>query len=77
MLRDTPSATIVRATIDLGHSLGYTIVAEGVEDEATRGRLGELGCDLIQGFLLARPMRADDLTPWLGRPSDTVATRLS
>ncbi len=70
LLHDPSSATIVRATIDLGHSLGYAVVAEGVEDDATRARLVSLGCDLIQGFLLARPMPADDLTPWLGRPSE-------
>jgi diguanylate cyclase (GGDEF)-like protein len=56
--------TIVRSTIDLGHSLGLVVVAEGVEDAATLTMLGDLGCDLAQGFFIARPMPATGLTNW-------------
>jgi diguanylate cyclase (GGDEF)-like protein len=50
---------IVSSTIQLAHSLGMRVVAEGVEDEATQERLAELGSDLIQGFHLSRPMPPD------------------
>lgn len=56
---------IVRTTIDMCHSLGYTVVAEGVEDEATLKLLDEMGCDLIQGYILTRPLRFDDMISWL------------
>ncbi len=50
------SEAIVKAIIALGHSMGSVIVSEGVETEAQRRRLLELGCTLIQGYLVARPM---------------------
>ena len=56
---------IVRAIIDLGRHLGLEVVAEGVEDEATWDVLAGLGCDLVQGWHLARAMPADALLPWL------------
>ncbi len=46
---------IVRSTIDLAHALGQTVVAEGIEDEATYRMLGRLGCDVGQGYHLGRP----------------------
>lgn len=51
---------IVRATIDLGHELGASVAAEGIEDEATRRWLLEAGCDVGQGFVIARPMPPDE-----------------
>jgi EAL domain-containing protein (putative c-di-GMP-specific phosphodiesterase class I) len=53
---------IVRTTIELGHSLGLRVVAEGVEDSATCELLASFGCDLAQGFFLARPLPADEVT---------------
>jgi diguanylate cyclase (GGDEF)-like protein len=58
-------AFIVRATIDLGRNLGLRVVAEGVESESIWNRLGELGCDVAQGYYLRRPAPAAELTPWL------------
>jgi EAL domain-containing protein (putative c-di-GMP-specific phosphodiesterase class I) len=58
-------ATLVRSMIDLGHSLGLHIVAEGVEDTATWARLQQMGCDLAQGYLVSRPMPGAHLLPWL------------
>jgi EAL domain-containing protein (putative c-di-GMP-specific phosphodiesterase class I) len=55
----------VRATVDLGRRLDITVTAEGVEDQATWAKLAELGCDLGQGFWLARPMDAVALERWL------------
>jgi diguanylate cyclase (GGDEF)-like protein/PAS domain S-box-containing protein len=52
---DASDAAIVRAAIDLGHSLGLEVVAEGVESEAVRRHLAELGCDTLQGFHFGRP----------------------
>jgi EAL domain-containing protein (putative c-di-GMP-specific phosphodiesterase class I) len=46
---------IVAATIDMAHALGMIVAAEGVETEAQRQRLVELGCDRAQGYLLAQP----------------------
>jgi EAL domain-containing protein (putative c-di-GMP-specific phosphodiesterase class I) len=58
--------TIVGSTIALGHSLDLVVVAEGVEDGATLELLRDLGCDLVQGYEVARPMPAADLMQWIG-----------
>jgi diguanylate cyclase (GGDEF)-like protein len=64
-LDDATNHAIVRSTIDLGHNLGLRVVAEGVETiEAWRALL-RLDCDVVQGFLLAGPLHADELTPLL------------
>jgi diguanylate cyclase (GGDEF)-like protein len=70
MVDDESSATIVRATVELGHGLGYAVVAEGVENTETRQRLTALGCDAIQGFVIARPMPADQAAEWIGRATN-------
>jgi len=56
---------IVRSTIELAHSLGPTVVAEGVEDETTKEILIRYGCDRAQGYFFARPCSADDFMAWL------------
>ena len=56
---------IVRAIVDLGRHLGLQVVAEGVEDQATWDLLADTGCDLVQGWHLARPMPTDALPGWL------------
>jgi len=61
MLDSEDDAVIVRSTIDLGHNLGLEVVAEGVETEQARGRLEGLGCDVVQGFLLSRPVPAEQI----------------
>jgi EAL domain-containing protein (putative c-di-GMP-specific phosphodiesterase class I) len=58
-------AVIVRSIVDLAHNLGVTVVAEGVEDEATMRRLISYGCDTAQGFYFSRPMPAAELSEWL------------
>jgi EAL domain-containing protein (putative c-di-GMP-specific phosphodiesterase class I) len=67
---------IVRAIVDLGRHLGLEVVAEGVEDQATWNLLASMGCDLVQGWHLGRPMPVAELVPWLrahagsgGRPA--------
>lgn len=65
-LVDNPrTQLIVRSLIQLSHSLELTVVAEGVEDEATLQMLEEMGCDQIQGFLLAPGLSATDAQAFL------------
>jgi diguanylate cyclase (GGDEF)-like protein/PAS domain S-box-containing protein len=52
-------AVIARAIINLGHSLGLEVIAEGVEEEGQLAYMRDEGCDVIQGFLLARPEPGD------------------
>lgn len=56
---------IVRSTIELAHDMGLTVTAEGVETEDILLRLGELGCDLAQGYLVSRPLAVADLDVWM------------
>jgi diguanylate cyclase len=58
---DPASSLIVASTIALAHGLGLTVVAEGVEDEATLDALVAAGCDVVQGYLLGRPVPVDEL----------------
>ncbi|MFE0699018.1 putative bifunctional diguanylate cyclase/phosphodiesterase [Streptomyces sp. NPDC058872] len=77
---DTEDAEIVRCTVDLAHSLGLLVVAEGVEDDETWERLRDLGCDAVQGWLVAAAMPPAEATSWLlargehgwRRPADTT-----
>ncbi|MEM9388276.1 MAG: EAL domain-containing protein [Pseudomonadota bacterium] len=63
--KDPRLATIVRSTVDLGHNLGLSVVAEGVEDEDAWQCLCDYGCDVAQGHYFAPPMPANELTPWI------------
>ncbi|MEZ7004038.1 putative bifunctional diguanylate cyclase/phosphodiesterase [Streptomyces sp. AD55] len=62
---DAEDAEIVRCTVDLAHSLGLLVVAEGVEDDETWERLRDLGCDAVQGWLVAAAMPPEETTAWL------------
>jgi EAL domain-containing protein (putative c-di-GMP-specific phosphodiesterase class I) len=55
---------IVRSTVGLGHNLGLSIVAEGVEDESSLAFLREVGCDIAQGFFIAKPMPPESIADW-------------
>jgi diguanylate cyclase len=61
---DSDAALIVRSVIDLGHNLGLTAVAEGVETLASMSALTGAGCDVVQGYHLSRPLPARDLLAW-------------
>lgn len=65
VLSDPSDAAIAHAIIGLAHSVGLTVIAEGVENEAQRHWLAERGCDLFQGFLLAQPMPVDEVNAFL------------
>ena len=56
---------IVRAIFAMGHSLGMKVVAEGVETQEHLDFLRNEGCDVIQGYLISRPVPADELTALL------------
>ncbi len=74
MATDEQDALIVRSTITLAHSLGIQVIAEGVEDAATADALRSLGCDMIQGYHLSRPLPLEELLQWLGaRAGERVA----
>ncbi|WP_127502373.1 putative bifunctional diguanylate cyclase/phosphodiesterase [Actinoplanes solisilvae] len=62
MAGDSSSRALVASTVELGHRLGLTVVAEGVEDEAAAQALREIGCDTAQGYHFDRPLSADALT---------------
>ncbi|MGZ4568491.1 MAG: putative bifunctional diguanylate cyclase/phosphodiesterase [Blastococcus sp.] len=66
---DPRAAAIVRHTVALAHDLGLRLVAEGVEDIATAGVLAGLGCDVAQGYAIARPMPVEDFVRWLEAPT--------
>jgi diguanylate cyclase (GGDEF)-like protein len=69
MVRDASDNVIVRSTIDLAHNMGLVVVAEGVEDEATLERLRTLGCDMVQGYFLSRPLPSDQVPAWMRGPN--------
>ena len=56
---------IVRSTIDLGHTLGLSVTAEGVESEAIKTLLKSYGCDTAQGYLYSKPLPAQDFVRWV------------
>lgn len=56
---------IVSSTIELSHKLGLSVVAEGVENEASLNMLRTMNCDHIQGYFLSRPVKSDELIEWL------------
>jgi EAL domain-containing protein (putative c-di-GMP-specific phosphodiesterase class I) len=64
MVTDARDESIVKAAIELGHSFGLDVVAEGVETAGARDLLENLGCDYAQGFLFAKPMVSSDFLAW-------------
>jgi diguanylate cyclase (GGDEF)-like protein len=75
MSGDRDLTTIVRSTIELGHSLGLKVVAEGVEDGVGFALLRELGCDGAQGYFMSPPLPADAFRRWYegSLPAQVVA----
>ncbi|MDH5191290.1 MAG: EAL domain-containing protein [Gammaproteobacteria bacterium] len=64
-------AVIVRSTIDLGHNLGLKVVAEGVETQEVMDSLKELGCEMIQGYHISRPLPVNEITEFLKKSNKT------
>ena len=65
--RSADDQTIVRSVVELGHSLGYVVTAEGVEDVASIELLRQFGCDYAQGFRIARPLVAAEFTRFVAQ----------
>ncbi|MEO6138760.1 MAG: bifunctional diguanylate cyclase/phosphodiesterase [Luteimonas sp.] len=65
MATDRASADIASLIVELGHRFGLSVAAEGVEDEATLRKLEAIGCDVVQGYLIAKPMPSAELQEWL------------
>jgi diguanylate cyclase (GGDEF)-like protein len=65
MSEEASSDLIVHSVIDLGHNLGLSIVAEGVENEQTLAALRDYGCDIAQGYHFSRPLAPEALTAWI------------
>jgi diguanylate cyclase (GGDEF)-like protein len=70
-------ARLGRAIVDLGLSLGMIVIGEGVERPEQLAALNALGCDFAQGFLLARPMPAGDVSALLSQPRQTALPPLA
>ena len=64
IVQDPKDRAIVLSTIELAHNLELTVVAEGVEDEASVDVLRKLGCDLIQGFVYSKPLAEREFGDW-------------
>jgi diguanylate cyclase (GGDEF)-like protein len=73
MLTDERNAAIVRSVIELGHSLGFTVTAEGVETWDALEQLAALDCDTVQGYLLGRPAPVEDLGRCLHAAGEQIA----
>ena len=62
---DPTNAMLVQSTIDLGHNLGLSVTAEGVEDAETLAVLRALSCDVAQGYYFARPLTPEARGTWM------------
>jgi diguanylate cyclase (GGDEF)-like protein len=71
------NAVIVQSTIDLGHKFGLTVVAEGVESEIQRMMLMEMGCDVVQGYWLSRPLAAENVEAWIRKSNSKTGTAVA
>lgn len=65
MMTDPADLAIARAIIGLGHILGLTVVAEGVEEAGQANELKNSGCDELQGYLYSKPLPAAELEAWI------------
>lgn len=65
MLTNERDNVIVKSIIDLGHNLGMRVVAEGVENKETMIALKQMGCDVLQGYYVSRPVSSGDFMDWI------------
>lgn len=70
MLESDKSQRLVKAIIDMGHGLGYRVVAEGIETAAAFAMLAGWDCDEAQGYYISRPLPADEFSKWLDVNAD-------
>ena len=74
MAQGKRDALLVKSTVDLAHSLGMTVTAEGVETPMVMSLLSGMGCDVAQGYLIARPMPLSDMLVFLAGDGGRAAT---
>jgi diguanylate cyclase (GGDEF)-like protein len=70
---DDRDRAVVRSAVQLGHALDLEVVAEGVEDAETYEYLAQEGCDVVQGYLLSRPLPPDEFQAWLESRSERLS----
>ena len=70
---DQTDQNIVKAVIDIAHALGMQVVAEGVDSEESLAMILELGCEMAQGYLIARPMRGEFVKQWVDDYSPSLS----
>jgi EAL domain-containing protein (putative c-di-GMP-specific phosphodiesterase class I) len=75
--RSASNQAIVRTTVELGHSLGLKVVAEGIETPEVWAALLRLGCDIAQGYFISRPMPADAVSAWTRTQREQLARNLN
>jgi EAL domain-containing protein (putative c-di-GMP-specific phosphodiesterase class I) len=66
-LHSQEARTVTKSIVDLGHSLGLLVIAEGVEDAPTLEFLNTILCDLAQGYFIGRPMTNDVVADWIAK----------
>jgi len=69
---DPHDSAIVAAVINLAHTLGLFVIAEGVESQAQVQRLWALGCDLVQGFVVSKPLPPEEFELMMVVPVDAI-----
>ena len=74
---DKDDVAIVRAAIDLAHNLGLQVLAEGVETQAGLDWLVESGCEQAQGYLISKPMPAEQFSDWVKNYAADGARRMA
>ena len=72
---DSRDAAIATAIVTMGHGLGLSVIAEGVETQEQLSVLESLGCDAVQGYLLSRPLELDDCRRFFHTPQSTLVRR--
>ncbi len=77
MVKSPDDAVIVRSIIELAHTLGFKVVAEGVETQETWDHLAQLGCNEAQGYYMSRPLAAEALSTWLAEAAWPVGQATS
>ena len=65
LLKDEDAWIITRSIVDLGHNLGLTVVAEGVENEKTIEKLKSIHCDVLQGYYISKPIPIAEFNQWI------------
>jgi len=73
MTEESDDAVIVRSTIELGHNMGLSVIAEGVENDVSLGLLQRYRCDMVQGYFFSPPLDSGALVAWCRRYSEAKA----